>query len=103
MWISILAFVGVLLAIPMLALGVRALCYRKMRLARDGRTIYGPLAQLCGLLLLASFPLSAITCGDVCHRFDWRPDPQPERAKFHTWWETDPKEVSEAEAAKIKQ
>jgi len=80
-WIFLVVLVGAMVTLFMMVVGIVAMWTRKMQLISGGRALYGPLAQLCGLWLLAALPLSAVTCGQVAYVVGAQPDPGPARAK----------------------
>ena len=79
--IFLAVLVGAMVTVFMMVVGIVAMWTRKMQLISGGRALYGPLAQLCGLWLLAALPLSAVTCGQVAYAVGAQPDPGPARAK----------------------
>ena len=80
-WVDVVALIGAVVTLYLMVVGTSALWTRKMQLIGGGRTLYGPLAQFCGLLLLASLPLSLLTCGQAAYLLGAGIDPEPARAK----------------------
>jgi hypothetical protein len=81
MSLSVMVLVGGLGALYLMGVGVSAIWTRKLQFVSWGRVLYGPLAQLCGLVLLAALPLSALSCGQLAYEAGVAEDPEPARKK----------------------
>jgi hypothetical protein len=76
-----LALLGDVLGLYTILSGLAALGTRKLQFTRSGRALLGPAAQLCGLMLVAPLPLSAITQGEVAFSIGARVRPDPDLAE----------------------
>jgi hypothetical protein len=78
-WMLLLVLLGDVLGLYMLLIGFHAVGTRKLQFADSGRALLGPLAQLCGLILMAALPLSAISRGEVAYLIGARQPLDPDR------------------------
>jgi hypothetical protein len=102
-WIFLVVLVGALVTLFMMVVGIVAMWTRKMQFISGGRALYGPLAQLCGLWLLAALPLSAVSCGQVAYQVGAQPDPGPARAKVMEFFAVDTEAFEKGEQVKWRQ
>jgi hypothetical protein len=76
--------------------GVQAMWTRKLRFVANGKTVYGALAQLCGVFLVAALPFSGLSCGEVAHLTGAGPELEADRQKVWKYlFEPDPKQPPE--------
>jgi hypothetical protein len=75
-WFALVLVVSVVVTLYLMCAGVTALWSRQLQLLGRGRTLYGPLAQFCGLLMLAPALLAVISAGELSYGIGLRTRPE---------------------------
>jgi hypothetical protein len=68
-----------LTSLYMMLHGFEAVARQKMQVTHRGRTVFGPLAQLCDIWVIAPLPLSLVAAGEIAHLVRLRPPAAPAR------------------------
>jgi hypothetical protein len=76
-WLALVLLLSAVATVYLMVIGIGALRSRRLQLIGGGRTLVGPLAQLCGLLSLAPLLLCLISAGELSYRLDVRQRPEP--------------------------
>jgi hypothetical protein len=77
--LALVLLLGAVATVYLMVFGCAALWSRKFQLIGGGRTVVGPLAQLCGLLSLAPLVLCLISRGELSYGLGVRTRPDPSR------------------------